>query len=65
MASKRVLIWATVEPSIRDLVERLTGSKGVTISEYVRELVLSDLVQRSVFTSKLKAYCEGSDGREA
>ena len=55
MVSKRVLVWASVESDIRRLVEKLAASKGVSISEYVRQLILSDLDRRSVFTSKLKA----------
>jgi len=59
MGSKRVLVWASVESDIRGLVERLAASKGVSISEYVRQLILSDLDSRSVFTTKLKADSDG------
>lgn len=55
MVSKKVLVWALVETDIRALVRKLAASKGVSISEYVRQLILSDLDGRSVFTTKLKA----------
>jgi len=58
MSSKRVLVWATVEPDIKRLVEKLANSKGISLSEYVRQLILTDLDSRSVFTSKLKAGSE-------
>jgi len=52
------MLWTRVDGNIRDLVEKLAETKGITISEYVRSLVLEDLDRRSFFTTKLKeALC--------
>ena len=48
------MVWAWVDVEIRELVERLAELKGVSISEYVRSLVLADLDKRSLFTTRLK-----------
>jgi len=52
--SKKVMVWAWVDMDIREVVERLAKSMGVSISEYVRNLILEDLDKRSVFTTLLK-----------
>lgn len=54
MSKKSVMVWAWVDVEIRELVERLAELKGVSISEYVRSLVLADLDKRSLFTTRLK-----------
>jgi len=51
---KNVMVWCWVDSEIRRLVEEIAESMGISISEYVRRLVLSDLDRRSVFTTKLK-----------
>jgi len=55
MSKKNVMVWAWVDEDIRKLVERISESKGISISEYVRQLVIEDLDRRSVFTTMLKA----------
>ena len=54
MSKKSVMVWAWVDKEIRELVEKIAESKGISISEYVRQLVIEDLDKRSVFTTKLK-----------
>jgi hypothetical protein len=54
MSKKSVMVWAWVDVEIRELVEKLAELKGVSISEYVRSLVLADLDKRSLFTTRLK-----------
>jgi len=54
MSKKSVMVWAWVDRDIRKLVEKIAESKGISISEYVRQLVIEDLDKRSVFTTKLK-----------
>lgn len=54
MSKKSVMVWAWVDVEVRELVERLAELKGVSISEYVRSLVLADLDKRSLFTTRLK-----------
>lgn len=35
-------------------MEKLAESQGITVSEYVRRLVIEDLDKRSIFTAILK-----------
>lgn len=48
------MLWARVDQDIRDMVKMLSGVKGITMSEYVRSLIIEDLDKRTVFTSALK-----------
>ena len=54
MGSKRrcktSFLGAWLEPEIKALVVELSGLKGVSLSEYLRNLVLDDLDRRQVFT---------------
>ncbi len=43
------------------IFEALARSQGLTISEYVRRLVIEDLDKRSVFTAKLKEVAGSHD----
>ena len=52
--SKKVMVWAYIDVNVRELVEKLVESKGISISEYIRQLVIEDLDKRSIFTTKLK-----------
>jgi len=54
VSKKSVMVWAWVDVEIRELVEKLAELKGVSISEYVRSLVLADLDKRSLFTTRLR-----------
>jgi hypothetical protein len=49
------MVWARVSEDVRNLVDKLAESQGISISEYVRQLVIADLDGRSIFTTKLKA----------
>lgn len=51
---KTKIIGTRVSSEVRKTIERLSDSKGISISEYVRQLIISDLDKRSVFTTKLK-----------
>lgn len=48
------MLWTRVDGNVRKLVERLAESQGITISEYVRRLIIEDLDKRSIFTAILK-----------
>ncbi|MGD0028494.1 MAG: hypothetical protein ABSC91_06110 [Candidatus Bathyarchaeia archaeon] len=54
MSKKSVMVWAWIDIEVREMVEKLAELKGVSISEYVRSLVLADLDSRSLFTTRLK-----------
>jgi len=51
---KTKIVGVRVSPDVGSTIEKLTASQGVSISEYVRQLIISDLDKRSVFTTKLK-----------
>ena len=48
------MLWARVGVDIRDMVRKLADLKGISMSEYVRSLVIEDLDKRTVFTTALK-----------
>jgi hypothetical protein len=48
------MLWAWVDNDIRDFVRKLADAKGISISEYVRSLIIEDLDKRTVFTTALK-----------
>jgi len=52
--SQKAMLWCRVSVEVKSMVERLASSQGITVSEYIRNLVLKDLDERSVFTRKLK-----------
>jgi len=52
--TKKTMIWSRVNADVKETVQRLADSMGVSISEYIRMLVLRDLDKRSVFTAQLK-----------
>jgi len=51
---KRTLLWTTVDPQVKAHVQTLISVKGVSLSEYLRQLVLSDLDRRTVITTVFK-----------
>jgi len=56
MASERkVTIWGKVDPEIKVLVDRIAEAQGLSVSEYVRNLITQDLDARTFFTTKVKA----------
>lgn len=48
------LLGAWVSEEVKDLVTKLSQAKGVSLSEYVRQLILEDLDNRTFFTDKVK-----------
>jgi hypothetical protein len=50
----KTMLWARVDIGIRDMVKKLADAKGISMSEYVRSLIIEDLDKRTVFTSALK-----------
>jgi hypothetical protein len=48
------LVWASITSEVKVLAKRLADSKGITMSEYVRQLLLEDLDRRSLFTDEIK-----------
>lgn len=56
------VIWSRVDPEIRGLAQKLADFKGITLSEYIRQLILEDLDKRTVFTSKLKQNLPRAQG---
>lgn len=51
-------VWAWVNGEIKDLVREVARAQGITVSEYVRSLVLQDLNKRGLISSK-SASSEG------
>jgi len=51
---KRETIWARVDSGVASAVRQIAGLMGISISEYVRRLVLADLDARSVFNTQLR-----------
>ena len=54
MKTEKTLIWAYVSRDIAALAEKVAAIKGVSVSEYVRTLILEDLDKRSLLTTRLK-----------
>jgi len=50
----KTMLWARVDTDIRDMVKKLAAAKGISMSEYVRSLIIEDLDKRTVFTTALK-----------
>jgi antitoxin component of RelBE/YafQ-DinJ toxin-antitoxin module len=48
------MLWARVDGRVADAVRQIAGLMGISISEYVRRLVLADLDARSVFNTQLR-----------
>ena len=55
MASDRkITIWGKVDPEIKALVDKIAEAQGLSVSEYVRNLITKDLDERTFFTTKVK-----------
>lgn len=52
--AQKAMLWARVGVEVKEIVEKLARTKGISMSEYVRSLVLEDLDKRTVFTTILK-----------
>ena len=53
--SKTEMIGVWITPEIKKLIEQLADKKGVSIGEYIRQLIDHDLDRRTIFTTQLKA----------
>jgi len=51
---KTSFLGAWLEPEIKALVVELAGLKGVSLSEYLRNLVIDDLDRRQAFTERFR-----------
>ena len=51
---KTSFLGAWLEPEIKALVVELSDLKGVSLSEYLRNLVLDDLDRRQVFSEAFR-----------
>ena len=47
-------VGAWVETTLVDMVKMLAETQGVSQSEYLRQLIIKDLDNRTVFTTQLK-----------
>lgn len=52
--SKTEMIGVWITPEIKKYIQQLADAKGVSIGEYIRQLIDRDLDQRTVFTDQLK-----------
>jgi hypothetical protein len=48
------LVYGVVTPGVKESVKRLAKAMGISVSEYVRRLILEDLDRRTLFTTQLK-----------
>ena len=56
--SKKMYVGAWVETTLVDMVKMLAETQGVSQSEYLRQLIIKDLDNRTVFTTQLKKDLE-------
>jgi len=54
MSKSSVLLGAWVSQDIKDLCQKMAETKGISLSEYLRQLVIEDLDKRTIFTDQLK-----------
>lgn len=52
--SKEVVSFR-LDAEVKTIADKIAISQGVAFSEYVRNLIISDLDKRTFFTSKVKA----------
>jgi len=55
-------VWSRVNPTVETSIRGLADLMGISVSEYVRKLILEDLDRRSFFTFKIKKV--KSDAKE-
>mgnify|MGYP000568947661 CR=1 FL=1 len=58
----KVLVWAYIGADIREMV-KVADAMGVSISEYVRKLILEDLDPSSLIASTIKDL-SGAEGKK-
>jgi hypothetical protein len=54
LKENKTILSACVDKSIYACVQKIAQSMGVSLSEYVRRLIINDLDRRTVFTSALE-----------
>ena len=47
------ILWTRVDLQVAESAQELARAQGITISEYIRQLIIKDLDGRSVFNAKL------------
>ncbi len=62
MPDKCKVVYSRIEKSVTPLVEAIASTEGITVSEYIRNLIIQDLDKRSVFTTKLKTSLAKNTG---
>gem|GEM_PF-2160300 len=54
-------IKTSVDNNTHEIVKRLCEAKGISLSEYIRSLIIADLDSRSIFSTELKRQLFGGD----
>ena len=52
--SKSQLVWGRVTEGEKDLVRKVSNALGMSVSDYIRFLILKDLEARSILTTKVQ-----------
>ena len=50
----KVMVGARIDPFVKELAEKIADSQGISLSEYIRKLIVEDLDKRTFFTTKVK-----------
>ena len=64
MTQRKPAIATRVSPVVNNAVRQLTGALGITISEYLRKLILNDLESKQMFEGEIKEAIEKSENKE-
>ena len=54
MSNHKVTVWSRIDEPVKEYAIKLAEKKGITLSEYIRQLIIEDLDKRTVFTTMLK-----------
>lgn len=55
--SKGRILWTRVDEEVAEVADKLAETKGITLSEYIRQVIINDLDNRSIFNTKLREAC--------
>lgn len=61
MTQRKPILATRVSPYVNQSVRRLTRGLGISISEYLRKLILQDLESRKLFQDELKEAGDQSE----
>jgi len=64
MTQRKPALSTRVSPIVNTAVRQLTKALGITISEYLRKLILQDLDSRKMFQDELKKAVEQSEAND-